>query len=269
MEENLVKNEITDEVIETFLNGRDPQERIVNLEYSYKDNFVKVYYRNELDQKCMSMQPFYPFVWARLETCRALCDGNRSQLKLLMNQYGIEVKPLNFIGKDGQEVADMKNGYRFIFKAIRPMSYTEFLNFFKKCNFPIYQDKNNDKKIDRPYLSITPQEQFLIATGKRFFKGYEDYNQVLRMTFDLETEGLDPLKHRIKLIGVKLNRPVTVHNRYFENFEKIFRLEGDTEEEKNKSELKIIDTFLKLIYSFKPDVITAHNGENFDWFFHH
>lgn len=271
MEENFKTTEITDEVIETFLNGRDPQERIVNLEYSYRDNFIKVFYRNEKDQKCMSLQPFYPFVWARLETCLALCGGNRKQLKLLMTQFGISVESLKITSKDGTEIPEMKDGYRYIFKAIRPMAYTEFLNFFKACGFPIlYQDNKKDKdipKIDRPYLSITPQEQYLISSGKRFFKGYEDYNQLLRMTFDLETEGLDPTVNRIKLIGIKMNRPVTVHGKIYDNFERIYRLEGKTDEEKDKSELKIIDTMLRIIYTFKPDVITAHNGENFDWSF--
>lgn len=267
MAENF-KTEITDEVIETFLNGHDPQERIVNIEYSSKDDFVKVFYRNEEDKKCMSMQPFYPFVWARLETCLSLCDGNRKQLKLLMNQYGIEVKSLNIVGKDGNEIPEMKNGYRYLFRATRPMTYHTFQDFFKKCGFPIYSD--NDKtqsKVEKPFLTVTPQEQYLIATGKRFFKGYDDYNQILKITFDLETEGLDPTKHRIKLIGVKVNRPFTYHGKKYENFERIYRLEGETEKEKNASELKIIDTFLRIIYSFKPDVITAHNGENFDWSF--
>ena len=71
---------------------------------------------------------------------------------------------------------------------------------------------------------MTPQEQFLISTGKRFFKGYEDYNELLRMIFDLETEGLDPTRHRIKLNGIRLNRPVQIKDRYFENFNKIFSI---------------------------------------------
>ncbi len=265
MAENLNK-EITDEVIETFLNGHDPQERIVNIEYSYRDNFMKVYYRNENDQKCMSMESFYPFVWARLDTCVSLCGGDRKKLKLLMQQCGIEVKSLEYTTKDGVEIPEMKDGYRFMFKARKPMSYTEFLDFFKKCDFPIYSDKKINN-IERPFLCVTPQEQFLISTGKRFFKGYDDYNQILRLTFDLETEGLDPTRHRIKLIGIKLNRPVIIRGKLYDNFERIYRLEGNTEQEKNASELKIIDTFLRIIYTFKPDVITAHNGENFDWSF--
>ena len=36
-----LRKPITEEVIETFLNGHDPQERIVNIEYNYKDSFIK------------------------------------------------------------------------------------------------------------------------------------------------------------------------------------------------------------------------------------
>lgn len=267
--ENLKRKEINTETIETFLNGHDPQERIVNLEYNYKDDFVKVYYRNEQDMKCMSMQPFYPFVWARLSACLALCNGNRNELKILMRKYKIAVKELSIKDYNGNECEDMRDGYRYIFYATQPMSYTTFLDFFKKAKFPIYQDKNIkiEKKLDRPYLAITPQEQYLISTGKRFFKGYDDYNQLLRMIFDLETEGLDPTKDRIKLNGIRLNRAVTVDGVPYEHFEKIFRITGTTKEEMDKSELKVIDTMFRIIYTFKPDVITAHNGENFDWEF--
>lgn len=267
--ENLKRKEINTETIETFLNGHDPQERIVNLEYNYKDDFVKVYYRNEQDMKCMSMQPFYPFVWARLSACLALCNGKRNDLKILMRKYKIAVKELSIRDFDGNECEDMRDGYRYMFYATQPMSYTTFLDFFKKAGFPIYQDKNIkiEKKLDRPYLAITPQEQYLISTGKRFFKGYEDYNQLLRMIFDLETEGLDPTKDRIKLNGIRLNRPVTVDGTQYQKFEKIFRITGTTKEEMDKSELKVIDTMFRIIYTFKPDVITAHNGENFDWAF--
>ena len=56
MAKNFVKKEITKEDINTFLQGRDEQERIVNLEYSYKNDFIKVYYRNENDDKCMDIK---------------------------------------------------------------------------------------------------------------------------------------------------------------------------------------------------------------------
>ena len=43
MARTFVKKTITPEVVSTFLDGRNPQERIVNFEYNYQDDFIKVY----------------------------------------------------------------------------------------------------------------------------------------------------------------------------------------------------------------------------------
>lgn len=268
-----VKLKTSQEEIAKFMEGRDPQERIVHLSYSYKDDFINVFYRDEQDRKCVEKQPFYPFLWATYSACDKLCDGDRSKVKKLMDKMCISVQRLSNSTSEGEIRHEFDNGYLFRFYAKKPMSYSEFLKFFKWAGNPVYSDKNNDDKSlvnkdkNRQYLTCTPQEQFLISTGKRFFKGYTDYDQLLRMSFDLETEGLDPTRHRIKLNGVRLNRPVKINGKIYKNWGRIFKLKGKTEEEKNKSELEIIDTFLKLIYTFQPDIITAHNGENFDWNF--
>lgn len=271
MADNFNRKEATPEVIATFLEGHDPQKRIVNLEYNYQDDFIKVYYRNDNDEKCVSTEPFYPFIWAKLGACLKMCDGDRKELRKTLIASNIWMKALDTKDNNGNECEEMQNGYRFMFYATKPMSYRNFLNFFKKVNCPVYGKRDDKvavaKKNEKLFLVASPQEQFMIATGKRFFKGYDDYNQTLRMIFDLETEGLDPKTNRIKLNGIRLNRPVTVQGRTYEKFEKIFRITGDTEEEKNASELKVIDTMLRIIYTFRPDIITAHNGENFDWSF--
>lgn len=263
------------EEIGKFMDGRDPEERIVNLLYSYQDPFITIVYRNKNDQKCTRRENFYPFVWATLHACQSLCGGDRVKLKSLMRDYSIGVKKLRTTNQDGQEIAEFNNGYTFMFYATKPMCYSRFLKFFKDCNYPIQRDKKDKKGNDiivakadeAQFLTVTPQEQFMISTGKRFFKGYTDYNDLLRMIFDLETEGLDPRKHRIKLNGIRMNRAVTINGKEYKDFERIFDIKGNTKEEKDKSELKIIDTMLRIIYTFKPDVITAHNGENFDWNF--
>lgn len=270
-----MRQEISLEEIGKFLEGRDPEQRIVNLLYNNQDNFITVVYRNENDQKCTRQESFYPFVWATRRACNNLCNGNRDVLKQLMREFGIGVKKLSNQDNKGNEIASFENGYMFMFYALRPMSYTTFLSFFKRAKYPIFRndkDKNWEplqlsKADDGQYLIVTPQEQFMISTGKRFFKGYNDYNDILRMIFDLETEGLDPRKHRIKLNGIRMNRSVTIRGKEYQNFERIFDIKGKTKAEKDASELKIIDTMLKIIYTFKPDVITAHNGENFDWNF--
>lgn len=256
--------EITQDVIQTFIEGHDPMKRIVNITYSYQDDFVKIFYRNENDQKCVTKESFYPFVWATFSACDKLCNGDRNEVKKLLAQYNIGVKRLSNTNIKGEIIDEFNNGYLFMFYAKKPMSHGTFLNFFKKAGNPIYGKKNKDGKEElrsasdsRQYLIVPPVEQFMIATGKRFFKGYDDYDQIVRLIFDLETEGLDPNKHRINQIGVRTNR----------GFEKIITIEGETKQEKDENELLAIDLFLRIIYQFQPDVITAHNGENFDWNF--
>lgn len=265
--ENHVKK-ISQEEIENFINGHDPMERIVNLTYKYQDDFVTIYYRNENDQKCKTTESFYPFVWATLYACRKLCHGNKTELMQLMRQFNIGCKKLSNVAIDGTVRDEFDDGYMFMFFAKSPMSYSTFLNFFKKADNPVYAKKDKDgneiydSKLDeKQYLCVTPQEQFMISTGKRFFKGYDDYNQILRMTFDLETTGLDTKKDRIKQLGIKFNRPFYNHPN---GFQRIFNLQGTTKEEKDKSELEIIENFFKIIYTFRPDVVCGHNIENFD-----
>lgn len=261
-------NKISQEKIEKFINGHDPMERIVNLTYKYQDDFITIYYRNENDQKCKTTESFYPFVWATLHACRKLCHGNKTELLQLMRQFNIGCKKLSNVAIDGTVRDEFDDGYMFMFFAKSPMSYSTFLNFFKKADNPVYAKKDKDgneiydSKLDeKQYLCVTPQEQFMISTGKRFFKGYDDYNQILRMTFDLETTGLDTKKDRIKQLGIKFNRPFYNHPN---GFQRIFNLQGTTKEEKDKSELEIIENFFKIIYTFKPDVVCGHNIENFD-----
>lgn len=256
--------EITQEVIQTFIEGHDPMKRIVNITYSSQDNYVTIYYRDEQDRKCKTKDAFYPFVWATRTACTKLCGGNRGELIKLMNEYHIGVKKLSNTNIKGEVIEEFEKGYMFMFFAKNPMSNSKFQQFFKKAQNPIYgqRDKNGKEILrstseSRQYLVVPPVEQYMIATGRRFFKGYEDYDEVYRMIFDLETEGLDPKKNRINQIGIRTNR----------GFEKIITIEGNTKEEKDVNELVSIDTFFKIIYQFQPDIITAHNGENFDWNF--
>ena len=270
-----VKKEITPEMIQTFLDGRDPQERIVNLEYSYNNDFITVYYRDENDVKQVSNESFFPFVWAKQAACFKLFNGDRVTTKNEMLRAGIWADELDATDADGKPVPEMEDGYRFKFYATKPMSYKDFLNFFKRAGVPVYAPKKKEdgksfteqpvaKRNSNLFLTVTPQEQFLISTGKRFFKGYDDYDQVLRMIFDLETTGLDTKKDRIEEFGISFNRPFMYGGKMIE-FNRIFSTKGETEEEKNQSELANIILFFKVIREFKPDIITGHNCETFDW----
>lgn len=254
---------LTREDIRDFMNGRDAEERIVNVTYSYKDDFVRVYHREESDRKTIRKDPFYPFVWATNAACQEMVQKvGRPKLSNLLREYGISVNKLRTTNVDGVEVQDVKDGYAFLFKATTPMSYGKFLKFFSDCGNPVFA-KDGKKSNKRHYLSATPVDQYLISTGKRFFKGMDDYDQLLRLVFKLDTEGRNPKKHRIKSISLRLNRAIDGTDWTFREL----IVGGDTDEDKNRSEIDVIDTFLAIISQVQPDIVTSHKGESFDWSF--
>ena len=178
-----------------------------------------------------------------------------------MIDYGIGVKAL-ITTFEKEEVSDrLTNGYKYIFYAKRKMSYQAFLAFFQKAKTPIYGDKkkpvNGERVISsREFLAVSPIEQYMISTSKRLFKGYDGYDELKRLQFDLETQGLNPEIHAIDQIGIRTNK----------GFERIITITGEGDQRK-VNELSAIIEFLSILKDEKPDVIAGHNSENFDWNF--
>ena len=269
-----MRNPITEKDIDKFINGRDEMRGIVNLEYQYRNNFIDVYYWDADGQKKISREPFYPFLYATKDACRKMCGGDKKSLVALLKKRGISMLGMSTCDNDGNVVEEMEKGYTVRIQATVPMSYNDFRAFFEETQNPISKrrisqdEEENESKLyddNSQYYTITPKEQFLIYTGKRFFKGYDDYNQLLRMVIDLETSGLDTKKDRIEKIGIRFNKPINVEGKEI-FFEKIYHVSGTTEEELNKSELNGIRWIFWVIGKFHPDILTAHNGEEFDWY---
>ena len=251
-----MKSEVTKEQIHSFLNGYNPMERIVKIEGDYNDDKMSVIYRDENGLKKVSHEPFYPFCWAKQSTGQGLFNGNRSLLKAKLNEYHISCKGLRISDSEGNVSERMERGYRVMFKANSPMPYQKFMQFFKEGGRPIYPNQNDINYGLKEYIVVNPIEQFMIQTGKRQFKTYDDYDQLLRIEFDLETEGLDPQKDCISQIGIRTNR----------GFEQIIPVLGEGEE-KWINEIKALEQFFRIIRQIDGDVLTGHNIENFDlWF---
>lgn len=248
---------ITTERITKFLEGSDPMERIVNIECGYDDKEVTIIYINENGVKRIKHESFYPFVWAKQSAGRQLFGGDRQLLIKKMNQYGIATKGLNIYNNDGKTTERLENGYRVMFYAKFSMPFQKFQQFFNEGGRPIYsRDKQSSSSNNKEFLAISPVEQFMISTGKRMFKGYEDYDQLKRLVFDIETEGLDPETCAINQIGIRTNR----------GFEKIITITGEGEERLNNEFDAICECF-KIVAKEQPDVISGQNSENFDWNF--
>lgn len=249
-------NRISEERINQFLEGSDEQNKIISIECSYGDDEASIIYRDDNDKKRIKKEPFKPFLWAKQSGARKLfIDSkvgyqNKTLLKKKLSEYGISVKGLNIHTSDGRTTKRLENGYRIMFTADKSMSYNKFIKFFKDGGVDIY-DESKD------FLSVSPVEQFMMRTGKRFFKGVEDYDELVRLQFDLETGGLNPEIHRINQIGITTNK----------GYQNIIAIDGETKSEKNKNELNAIKLLFKTISEIKPDVITGHNSENFDWNF--
>ena len=251
-----MKSEVTKEQIHSFLNGYNPMERIVKIEGDYNDDKMSVIYRDENGLKKVSHEPFYPFCWAKQSTGQGLFNGNRSLLKAKLNEYHISCKGLRISDSEGNVSERMERGYRVMFKANSPMPYQKFMQFFKEGGRPIYPNQNDINYGLKEYIVVNPIEQFMIQTGKRQFKTYDDYDQLLRIEFDLETEGLNPQKDCISQIGIRTNR----------GFEQIIPVLGEGEE-KWINEIKALEQFFRIIRQIDGDVLTGHNIENFDlWF---
>ena len=252
----IMKSEVTKEQVHSFLNGYNPMERIIKIEGDYNSDKMAVIYRDENGKKKISHEPFYPFCWAKTTAAQSLFGGDRKLIKAKMNEFHISCKALRINNTDGEVPERMERGYKLLFKATSQMSYQNFMKFFKNGGRPIYPNQNDANYGLREYIVVNPIEQFMIETGKRQFKGYDDYDELLRMQFDLETEGLNPQKHCISQIGIRTNR----------GYEKIIPVIGEGEE-KLKNEVKALENFFLIIKEIQPDVISGHNTENFDWYF--
>lgn len=247
---------VTKEQIQAFFDGKDPMEHIIKFECGYDDTYVSIIYRDDKDVKRVKKDSFKPFVWATQRAARELFNGDKQTIKRKLSEYGIECKGLRIHRDDGSVPERMANGYRVLFQAKGAMTYSQFMNFFKEGGVPIYPTQKDKNYGRRDYMAVAPVEQYMIQTGKRQFKGYDDYDDLVRMQWDLETEGLDPTKDAISQIGIRTNK----------GFKKIISVDG-TGSEKLNNELKAIRQFFDIIKEIKPDIITGHNTENFDWNF--
>jgi len=98
-------------------------------------------------------------------------------------------------------------------------------------------------------LVLPPDEQYLVATGRTYFRGLT-FDQLHRMQFDLETTGLEPARDRIFMVATR--DPFGATN--------VLEARGDDDE----SERDLIRRLVGTILTADPDVIENHNLHGFD-----
>jgi len=244
------KTKVSNELIESFLQGNDPQQYIVAVEANYDKPMVTLVINNKdaTPTKKLEDHPYKPFLWFKDSVTDKLYGGKRMKIIEACRKYDVKITLLRTDDDEGNIPLRMENGYKYI--ATCKKSYNNLVNFFKEGGVDVFSKDNN-----REFVIFSPTEQFLIQTGKRLFKGMDNYDDVHRFQFDLETEGLYASKNAIFQIGVRDNR----------GLEEVMEVKGTNGYEKRDSERETIQKFFRVIDMVKPDIITGYNSENFDW----
>ena len=232
-----MKEVISQEVIENFLNGGDDEKYIVGVEYDYPTNTISKIIQDPDKGKIVKSDSFVPFLWVGDLTEFNFYGGSKAKQKQMMGKYGIIIEKLETHGDERLEA-----GMKFLVKSIK--TYTDLISFFKTGGIDPWGE--NTKKC---FTILSPVEQYLVQTRKRLFKGIEDYGDVYRFVFDIETTGLDPETCHIILIGVKDNRGLQ---------ETIPAFGEDGEK-------KCIERFFQLIKELKPTIVAGYNSAFFDF----
>ncbi len=109
---------------------------------------------------------------------------------------------------------------------------------------------------DAPYLLINdPVQQFLLATGRTFFKGLTP-NDVRRMQMDIETY-TEP-GYEFSNAGRESDRIIAIGLADNTGWEEI--LSGA-----EMNERTLLERFVEVVHARDPDVIEGHNIFSFDW----
>jgi DNA polymerase elongation subunit (family B) len=238
------------EEIEEYLGGYDDQKYIIGVESSYYDNKVHLIIHDPEKGKRIEKHKLIPFLWMKSPNMEIFYGGNRRLIKEKMREFKIKFIPLSVTDEEGNNFKRLEDGYKFLVRC--KGTYGDLLKFFKEGKMGVYDEEHRNN-----FLAINPTEQFLIQTGKRLFKGLENYSEIHRLSFDLETTGLEPYNSRIFQIGVKDNR----------EFQHILTIDGEDEDIKDSREREAIVTFFQIITHLKPAIVSGYNSENFDWHF--
>jgi DNA polymerase elongation subunit (family B) len=229
---------ISQEEIKSFLEGNDPEEHIVAVEFDYVTDSIYKIKEIPGQGKVIKKDSFTAFAWVGDLRGLNFYKTSKDLQKEAMTKYGIVIDKLETKGDERLE-----NGLKYMVKSLK--GYRTLIQFFRDGGLDPWSDKAKDK-----IMVLPPVEQYLISREKRLFKGYEEYNDITRFGFDLETTALEPKDGRIFMIGMKTNK----------GFQKVIECADEDQERKGLVE------FFKTIDDLKPSIIGGYNSFNFDWY---
>ena len=87
-------SKVSFDVIEEFLEGRDPQKYIVSIESNKDDNFVHLIVNDPETGKRIEKHKYKPFLWMKHDITKIIYNGNRRKISEEARKYDIRFKKL-------------------------------------------------------------------------------------------------------------------------------------------------------------------------------
>ena len=234
---------ISQEEIKLFLEGNDDEKYIVAVEFDYVTDAIYKIIEDPVKGKSIKKDTFTAFAWVGDLRDLNFYSKSKDQQRTAMKKHGIVIDKLRTTNEDGTPNERLEKGLKFMVKSMN--GYRSLIQFFKEGGVDPWGEKTKGKLTVLP-----PVEQFLISREKRLFKGYEEYNDITRLGFDLETTALEPSHGRIFMIGIKTNK----------GYQKVIECADEDQERRGLVE------FFNIIDELKPSIIGGYNSANFDWF---
>ena len=125
-------SQISNEQIEKFLSGTDPQTHIVAIEANYSDTFVELIVNNPETGKVIEKHPYQPFLWIKEEITQLIYGGKRLKIIEASKKYGIKFIRLRTTNDEGFEPSRLANGYKLLVKCSK--TYNDLVLFFESLN---------------------------------------------------------------------------------------------------------------------------------------
>jgi DNA polymerase I len=159
------------------------------------------------------------------------------------------VRDLELTGNDAtftyRELHGPTESYRYLISASRGRSLEGAL--VEGASRRLGRQINSINELSDEYYRVGPVEQFLMQSGKVYFRGL-NYSDLHRLQFDLETTALDPHRGRIFMVAIRDSHGLATI------------IEAPTPED----EVGLISKLCALIRERDPDVIENHNLFGFD-----
>src|SRR5256884_1598976 len=167
-----------------------------------------------------------------------------------LSHLGRSLSPLDVPGGDGaavsyRELEGPEGSYRYLLSARDGRVLERML--LNGASRRLGRQVTNLNDLPETYYRLGPVEQYLMLTGRVYFRGMV-YDDLHRLQFDLETTALDPHRGRIFMVSMRDNRGLTM------------TIDAPTPGE----EADLITRLCALIRERDPDVIENHNLFGFD-----